>query len=661
MNQNFEKLKQQITSIANNEKYDANIYRSDLPLAMFYKKLCDVQLKAVLDFNKVSFTSITDGVSLYNKAIESNSDAIINYMKDNYEYFIPDLYSLFAKQALSSEGFLEEPPVSFFASDELSSQFQEILTEVACVKRENDDESLFKSEDIAPILEANFNEFSDVDLGNLFEEVCLTFLNEKGHCENMPSTDTICDLISRLVSLDIKNKHSFSAYDPTSGFGFLLSRLSVSKNNGVTPNIKYVGQEINKDVSFLTFMNLCMHGVNPKNIAIKNSDTLGDDLLGDEKFNVIVSEPSFAMKWKPSVNFENDLRFKILSAIPSSRSSEYAFIAHAIHHLDENGTLAMVLPPGILFRAGSDGLIRKSLVDLGFVYAVIGLPSASIYGTSISPCIVVFKKHNPNKDILFIDASQNYKKLKFKNVLEEDVLNKIVEVYSSRLTEKGFSKLAKYEEIKRKEYQLHISMYVNEVPCFKNECTLKDIIKDIHMGALTLSTSNLNESVSATPTNVLFLDAKNIQNGDIQDNLFHLVEDHKDLNNSLSQKGDLIISRCASPIKVSVNTRDERIAVSRNMYSITLDTSRANPLYVSAFLNSNLGSNILEMNATGITIKQLNRKAIENIKIPLPSLEEQERLLDKTEQLKAELKALKEKAQALSNSIANAFDSEVES
>lgn len=656
MNQNLEKLKQVITSIANFEKFNTNIHRSILPIAIFYKRLCDRQLKAVLEFVDAPFTTIDEALQNYNQAMESDPDSVVNFMNENLGYFVPEPYSLFEQQAIEGKLTLEEFPVIFTGDENLSDQFLDVLGEIALIKKERGEDSLFDLDKLDPIIKSNFNEFTDRELGDLFEELCLTYLIPRKISPSMPSSDTICNLIPRLVMTDLSDKSALRVYDPTVGLGFLLSRTSMLMSEALKSNVKFVGQDIDGDKTLFAYMNLCMHGVKAKDIKLLIGDTLSTDLLPDEKFDAVMVDTPLALRWEPKDELKDDPRYQILGSVPSKRSADFAFVAHAFYHLDNDGTLAMVLPPGVLFRGGSEGKIRQSLLEHGAIYAVIGLPSATLYDTSISPVVVVFKKNYKNKDVLFIDASHEYKTFKFRNIIEETTINKIMDVYSSRESIKGYSKLVSFDEIKKNDFELSVSVFLNDKPSFKNECALKDIIKDIHLGSL-LTPTKLKELSCIGESNIRYLDARNIQNGDIKEDMLKLKGQSSEYTKSLSKKGDLIISRCASPIKVTVNNRDEDIVISGNMYSITIDTTKANPYYLSYFFNSELGRNILNMNATGIAIKQLNFSAIEKVIIPLPSLEEQDKLVLKAENIRSQQEDLKAKLEEL-NSLSNkVFDS----
>ena len=145
---------------------------------------------------------------------------------------------------------------------------------------------------------------------------------------------------------------------------------------------------------------------------------------------------------------------------PKSKA-DYAFLLHGFYHLRQTGAMAIVLPHGVLFRGASEGTIRKTLLENGSIYAVIGLPSNMFYNTSIPTCIVVLKKHREKRDVLFIDASRLYEKEKKQNVMRKEHIDRVLELYLDRKSVDKTAYLASYEDIKNNDYNLNIPRYVD--------------------------------------------------------------------------------------------------------------------------------------------------------------------------------------------------------
>ena len=150
--------------------------------------------------------------------------------------------------------------------------------------------------------------------------------------------------------------------------------------------------------------------------------------------------------------------------VPPSSKGDYAFVLHMLHSLDaENGRMAVVLPHGVLFCGASEGKIRKQLVEMNLLDAVIGLPANLFYGTGIPACILVFKKNRTRRDVLFIDASGdgNFEKGKNQNILRQCDIDRIVGTYEARQTVDKYSYLASFDEIRENDFNLNIPRYVD--------------------------------------------------------------------------------------------------------------------------------------------------------------------------------------------------------
>lgn len=159
----------------------------------------------------------------------------------------------------------------------------------------------------------------------------------------------------------------------------------------------------------------------------------------------------------------SDDRFSIYGKLAPSSKADMAFVQHMIYQLADDGTMAVVLPHGVLFRGAAEGHIRRYLIEqMNYLDAVIGLPPNIFYGTSIPTCILVFKKcrRNPD-DILFIDASREFDKVKTQNILRPEHIQKIVDAYNARKNQDKFSHVASIAEIKENDYNLNIPRYVD--------------------------------------------------------------------------------------------------------------------------------------------------------------------------------------------------------
>jgi type I restriction enzyme M protein len=228
-----------------------------------------------------------------------------------------------------------------------------------------------------------------------------------------------------------------SVYDPACGSGSLL--LRIAKEAEVS---NFYGQELNRTTYNLARMNMILHGVHYRNFDIKQEDTLERPQHLNMQFEAVVANPPFSAIWSANPLFTGDDRFSQYGRLAPGSKADFAFVQHMVHHLAENGTMAVVLPHGVLFRGGAEEHIRRYLIEnRNYLDAVIGLPAAIFYGTSIPTCILVFKKcrEQPN-DILFIDASQHFEKAKTQNYLRGSDVEKIVNTYRNRTEEPKYSK-----------------------------------------------------------------------------------------------------------------------------------------------------------------------------------------------------------------------------
>ncbi len=283
-----------------------------------------------------------------------------------------------------------------------------------------------------------------------------------------------------------------SVYDPTCGSGSLLLRVAKE----VEEISNFYGQELNRTTYNLARMNMIMHDVDYRKFDIRQEDTLEHPQHTELRFEAIVANPPFSAQWSANPLFMNDDRFSQYGRLAPSSKADFAFVQHMIHHLDDNGTMAIVLPHGVLFRGGSEGHIREYLIkDRNYLDAVIGLPANVFYGTSIPTCILVFKKcRTDSEHILFIDASNDFEKVKNQNVLRDEDVEKIIDTYKDRKTIEKYSYLATLKEIEENDYNLNIPRYVDTFE--KEEVIDLDAVSS-ELKALELDMKATNETIAS--------------------------------------------------------------------------------------------------------------------------------------------------------------------
>lgn len=249
-----------------------------------------------------------------------------------------------------------------------------------------------------------------------------------------------------------------SVYDPTCGSGSLL--LRVAREAEVA---NFYGQERNPTTYNLARMNMILHDVNYRRFDIKQEDTLEHPMHPDLIAEAIVANPPFSAHWSASPLHMTDDRFSQYGKLAPATKADFAFVQHMLHHLADNGAMAVVLPHGVLFRGAAEGHIRRYLIEeRNWLDAVIGLPANIFYGTSIPTAILVFKKCREEPEyVLFIDASADFEKAKTQNILRPQDIDKIVTTYRSRAEEPKYSRRATLADIAENDYNLNIPRYVD--------------------------------------------------------------------------------------------------------------------------------------------------------------------------------------------------------
>lgn len=278
-------------------------------------------------------------------------------------------------------------------------------------------------------------------------------------------------LMSEIVADHLKDRQKIKIYDPTSGSGSLLINIGkcVARYMGGGDNIKYYAQELKENTYNLTRMNLVMRGILPNNIVTRNGDTLEEDwpYFDDNDpvntydplyVDAVVSNPPYSQPWNPA-DKESDPRYRF--GLAPKGKADYAFLLHDLYHLKPDGIMTIVLPHGVLFRGGTEGAIRRNLVEGNHIDAIIGLPANIFFGTGIPTIIMVLKQKRENTDVLIVDASKGFAKVGKNNVLRACDIKKIVDVVSARADVEKFAKVVSLDEIRGNDYNLNIPRYVD--------------------------------------------------------------------------------------------------------------------------------------------------------------------------------------------------------
>ena len=496
MSEDYKKvLEAQLWNIANTlrGKMNADEFRDYILGFIFYKYLSEkMNLFAdeILKQDNIKFRDITPKTADGKEFIEAIKEEAL----EKLGYFLrPE--ELFTEVAKRGKGDNEEDIDKF---DESKTHFiledlQKILINIQLstmgTESEEDYENLFEDMDlnssklgktpearnaiIAKVLthldKIDFKlEHTELDvLGDAYEYLIGQFASGAGKkAGEFYTPQEVSKILAKIVTTG-KQKLK-SVYDPTCGSGSLLLRVA----REVEDVSNFYGQEMNRTTYNLARMNMILHGVHYRQFDIKQDDTLEHPQHIDKQFEAIVANPPFSAQWSANPLFTSDDRFSQYGRLAPSSKADFAFVQHMIYQLADNGTMAIVLPHGALFRGGAEQHIRRYLIEnKNYLDAVIGLPANIFYGTSIPTCILVFKKCRENPDdILFIDASgsDHYEKVKTQNVLRAKDIHLIIDTYRNRTELPKYSKKSTLGDIAKNDYNLNIPRYVDTFEAEEN-------------------------------------------------------------------------------------------------------------------------------------------------------------------------------------------------
>ena len=471
-------LEAQLWGIANllRGKIGADDYRDYILGFIFYKYLSEKQYlyanKLLQGEEVTDYKKVTDEDTL--EAIKEESLLKLGY------FLLPrELFS-----EIAAKGNADTESESNYIIEDLQAVMNHIEQSTMGTESEDDFTALFEDLDLTStkigrtvgarneIIVKILNHLDKIDfklqdvdsdvLGDAYEYLIAKFAAGAGKSAGEFYTpQQVSKILAKVVTTGKKKLKS--VYDPTCGSGSLL--LRVAKEVDVVD--EYYGQELNRTTYNLARMNMILHDVHYRNFDIRQEDTLENPQHIDKRFEAVVANPPFSAHWKSDTNPLNstDERFSQYGKLAPKTKADFAFVTHMIHQLADNGTMATVLPHGVLFRGAAEGVIRRYLIeDRNYLDAVIGLPANIFYGTSIPTCILVFKKcREVDDNVIFIDASgdNNFIKVGNQNELRDSDVEEIVNTYRNREAKDKYSYLASLEEIAENDYNLNIPRYVD--------------------------------------------------------------------------------------------------------------------------------------------------------------------------------------------------------
>lgn len=391
---------------------------------------------------------------------------------------------------------IEKSAIGFKSEDDIKGLFDNLDTRSNILGGTVQEKNKRLSDILNGINSINFGNFAENDIdafGDAYEFLISNYASNAGKSGGEFFTpQTVSKLLARLVMVG-KDKIN-KVYDPTCGSGSLLLQMKKQYEDHILED-GFFGQEINMTNYNLARMNMFLHNINYNNFDIKRGDTLLNPQHLDEKpFDAIVSNPPYSVKWvgDGDPTLINDDRFAPAGKLAPKSKADFAFIMHSLNHLSNRGRAAIVCFPGIFYRGGAEKTIRQYLVDNNFVEAVIALPDNLFFGTSIATTILVLAKNKLENKTLFIDASKEFKKETNNNVLTDDNIDHIVELFTNYQSVDYKAALVDNEVIgSEQDYNLSVSTYVEQ------EDTREKIDIDV-----------LNKEIAETVTKIDYLRAE---------------------------------------------------------------------------------------------------------------------------------------------------------
>lgn len=498
-------LEQQLWNIANTlrGKMDADEFRDYILGFIFYKYLSEkmnAYADDILEADGITYQSIDENSAEGKRYLEAIREEAV----ESLGYFLKPS-ELFSSVARRGNGNGKHGDT--FILEDLQRILNNIEQSTMGTDSEEDFDHLFEDLDLTSTklgrTEAAKNELiskvlahldkidfrlkdteADV-LGDAYEYLIAQFAAGAGKkAGEFYTPQEVSKVLAKLVTVG-KEKLK-TVYDPTCGSGSLLLRVA----REVKEVGKFYGQELNRTTYNLARMNMILHGVNYQRFDIKQEDSLEHPQHADLRAEAVVANPPFSAKWSANPLHLGDDRFSRFGRLAPSSKADWAFIQHMIHHLAENGVMAVVAPHGVLFRGGAEGHIRRYLIeDRNYLDAVIGLPANIFYGTSIPTTVLVFKKCKEHfNNILFVDASQGFEKRGNQNYLRREDIARIVSTYVERSVQERYSYVASLDEVKKNAHNLNIPRYVDS---FEKE-------KPVDIDEISKELKELETAMSAT-------------------------------------------------------------------------------------------------------------------------------------------------------------------
>lgn len=438
------------------------------------------------DSNVVSEFGVTTPLQLWYEGNIDDIDEFEKQMRRKVHYVIKPqyLWSNITEMARTHDDELLptlNKGFKYIQDESFDSAFQGLFSEINLnsdkLGKTNTDRNKALCNIIQKISDGIADFSTDTDtLGDAYEYLIGQFAAGSGKkAGEFYTPQEISTILSEIVTLDSQDPSSGKkdkldkVLDFACGSGSLLLNVRKQIKSAGGTISKIYGQEKNITTYNLARMNMLLHGMKDTEFEIFHGDTLLNlwDLLNEMnpskkvEFDAIVANPPFSLRWEPNDALAEDFRFKNHGLAPKS-AADFAFLLHGFHFLSDEGTMAIILPHGVLFRGGAEERIRTKLLKDNHIDTVIGLPSNLFYSTGIPVCILVLKKCKKHDDVLFINASENYKPGKRQNSLEPEHIKRIVDTYQFRPENiERYARRVSVDEIEKNGFNLNISRYVS--------------------------------------------------------------------------------------------------------------------------------------------------------------------------------------------------------
>lgn len=594
-----EEIKRKLWNGANDLRgsMDASKYKDYMLGLMFYKFLSDKTLQVF----KINFDNRDlEGDNLlkeYERSYEQYGETLEKMMKKILGYYVLPQYLY--------QRWLQDIREGEFELQKVMDSLNSFERSITVAEDSNDFKGLFsssiidltntalgsdlnkRSKNIKDLIllfaDLNMVELQEGDvLGDAYEYLIGQFASNAGKkAGEFYTPHQVSEVMAQIIAKTTPQVRSI--YDPTVGSGSLLLTVSKHLSKDAQKALNYYGQEYITETYNLTRMNLLLHGVRPEKMDIRNGNTLAQDWPEDPEkpnegvqFDAVVMNPPYSDKrWNKREDKPlkvSDPRFADFGVLPPDNKGDFAYLMHGLYHLGQNGTMAIVLPHGVLFRGAAEGEIRKRLLDKNYIDAIIGLPSNLFTNTGIPVCVLILKKNRDLSDpVLIIDASRNFIKVAKQNVLQEKDIAKIVDVYTNKTEIKGYSHLATRKEIQDNEYNMNIPRYVEaidtEVPHdvdahllggipeknIKDLKILQSLVKDVMTSSLVQIRPNYVElkcSISELTDKILSNEHIRELTADLKGKTEKYIDKYWDILRNVSQQDNIIDLREAMLIEI---------------------------------------------------------------------------------------------------------------